>query len=144
MRLATFYIGYVNPDQSDDVTTANVPHVMYYAPNVSDKDVAAATPTLEQFHHFTEHGRWPETPYPILILRSPHGCLIRFRGVEERNAITKQYEGMLGQLCKIKDVWCLTVYGRQETWEDSPPGWPQGTLWTHCVLMDVPGLNGLA
>jgi hypothetical protein len=20
----------------------------------------------------------------------------------------------------------LTVYGRQETWEDSPPGWPQG------------------
>ncbi len=20
----------------------------------------------------------------------------------------------------------LTVYGRQEPWEDSPPGWPQG------------------
>jgi predicted dithiol-disulfide oxidoreductase (DUF899 family) len=20
----------------------------------------------------------------------------------------------------------LTVYGRQETWEESPPGWPQG------------------
>jgi hypothetical protein len=20
----------------------------------------------------------------------------------------------------------LTVYGRQEKWEDSPPGWPQG------------------
>src|SRR5579863_3989702 len=35
---------YVNPDQTDDVTTANIPHVMYYAPNVSDKDVGAATP----------------------------------------------------------------------------------------------------
>ncbi len=22
----------------------------------------------------------------------------------------------------------LTVYGRQETWEDSPPGWPQGDI----------------
>src|SRR5579871_4642206 len=92
---------YVNPDQNDDVTTANIPHVMYYAPNVSDKDVGAATPTPEQFHYFTEHGRWPETPYPILILHGPHGYLIQFRGAEERDAITKQYEAMLGQLCKI-------------------------------------------
>jgi hypothetical protein len=22
----------------------------------------------------------------------------------------------------------LTVYGRQETWEDSPTGWPQGDI----------------
>jgi hypothetical protein len=22
----------------------------------------------------------------------------------------------------------LTVYGRQETWEDSPAGWPQGDI----------------
>src|SRR5215471_8753962 len=27
---------YVNPDANDDVATANVPHVMYYAPNVSN------------------------------------------------------------------------------------------------------------
>jgi hypothetical protein len=98
---------YVNPDQNDDVATANIPHVMYYAPNVSDKEVGAATPTPEQFHYFTEHGRWPETPYPILILHGPHAYLIQFRGTEERDAITKQYEGMLGQLCKIKDLWCL-------------------------------------
>ena len=98
---------YVNPDQNDDVTTANIPHVMYYAPNVSDKDVGAATPTPEQFRYFTEHGRWPETPYPILILHGPHGYVIQFRGTEERDAITKQYEGMLEQLCKVKGVWCL-------------------------------------
>ena len=38
----------------------------------------------------------------------------------------------------------LTVYGRQETWEDSPTGWPQGTLWTRCAPMDVPPPSGLA
>jgi hypothetical protein len=81
---------YVNPDQSDEVTTANIPHVMYYAPNVSDREVGAATPTPGQFHYFTEHWRWAETPYPILILHGPHGYLIQFRGVEERDAITKQ------------------------------------------------------
>jgi predicted dithiol-disulfide oxidoreductase (DUF899 family) len=30
----------------------------------------------------------------------------------------------------------LTVYGRQETWEDSPPGWPQGEI------MDTLRTNG--
>ena len=98
---------YVNPDQSEDVATANIPHVMYYAPNVSNQEVGAATPTREQFAYFSQHGRWPQTPYPILILHGPHGYMVQFRGVTERDAITKEYEGMLQQLCKIKDVWCL-------------------------------------
>src|SRR5215471_12368145 len=55
---------YVNPDHNEDVATANVPHVMYYAPNVSDRDIGAATPTPEQLHYFSEHGRWQDTPYP--------------------------------------------------------------------------------
>src|ERR1700730_18792348 len=33
---------YVNPDANDDVATANVPHVMHYAPNVSNEDVGGA------------------------------------------------------------------------------------------------------
>jgi predicted dithiol-disulfide oxidoreductase (DUF899 family) len=39
----------------------------------------------------------------------------------------------------------LTVYGRQEWWEDSPAGWPQG--WKRkpvTVPMDVPSSSGLA
>ena len=42
----------------------------------------------------------------------------------------------------------LTVYGRQETWEDSPVGWPQ--QWgkelagTCTVPTDVPSSSGLA
>ena len=98
---------YVNPDETENVATANIPHVMYYAPNVSNKEVGAATPTSEQLHYFSEHGRWQDTPYPFLILHGPHGYMIQFRGVAERDAITKEYEGMLARLCKIKDEWCL-------------------------------------
>ena len=98
---------YVNPDETENVATANIPHVMYYAPNVSNKEVGAATPTPEQFRYFSEHGRWPDTPYPFLILHGPHGYMIQFRGVAERDAITKEYEGMLARLCKINDEWCL-------------------------------------
>jgi hypothetical protein len=98
---------YVNPDQNDDVATANIPHVMYYAPNVTNQEVGAANPTPEQFAYFSQHGRWPETPYPILILHGPHGYMVQFRGAVERDAITKEYEGMLARLCKIKKAWCL-------------------------------------
>jgi hypothetical protein len=98
---------YVNPDENENVATANIPHVMYYAPNVSNKEIGAATPTPEQLHYFSEHGRWPDTPYPFLILHGPHGYMVQFRGVSERDAITREYEGMLAQLCKIKQQWCL-------------------------------------
>jgi hypothetical protein len=30
---------YENPDESDAVGTFNMPHVMYYAPNVSNEDI---------------------------------------------------------------------------------------------------------
>ncbi len=44
------------------------------------------------------------------------------------------------------DLLDLTVYGRQETWEDSPTGWPQLTRGKRqlSVPMDVPPPSGLA
>ena len=98
---------YTNPDENEDVATANIPHVMYYAPNVSNEDIGGAIPKPEQLRYFSQHGRWPDTPYPFLILHGPHGYIIQFRGVTERDAITKEYEGMLARLCKIKEAWCL-------------------------------------
>ena len=98
---------YVNPDQSGDVATSSIPHVMYYAPNVSNDEMGGGLPTQEQFAYYMQHGRWPDTPYPFLILHGPHGYMVQFRGVNERDAITKEYEGMLARLCKIKDEWCL-------------------------------------
>ncbi|HEU4414996.1 MAG TPA: hypothetical protein VFT65_09465 [Candidatus Angelobacter sp.] len=98
---------YLNPDANENVATANIPHVMHYAPNVSNNDLGAAAPTPEQFNYFVQHGRWPETPNPFLILHGPHGYMVQFDGATERDAITQEYEGMLARLCKIKGEWCL-------------------------------------
>jgi hypothetical protein len=98
---------YTNPDENEDVATTNIPHVMYYAPNVSNEDIGGAFPNPERLGYFSQHGRWPDTPYPFLILHGPHGYIIQFRGVTERDSITEEYEGMLVRLCKIKEAWCL-------------------------------------
>ena len=36
---------YVNPEQNGNVATSNIPHVMHYAPNVSNADVGGTQPT---------------------------------------------------------------------------------------------------
>ncbi|MGZ6223472.1 MAG: hypothetical protein ACXWMJ_06180 [Syntrophales bacterium] len=83
---------YWNPEESDGVATLNVPHVMYYAPNVSNEDIG---------------GGKLGGMYPFVIMPGPHGYFIQFLGLTERAAINKEYEEMLARLCKIKDVWCL-------------------------------------
>ena len=98
---------YVNPDDAELVATSNNPHVMHYAPNVDKNAVGGAAPTSEEFHHFVEHGRWRQTPDPIVILPGVHGYMIQHLGVTERDAITKEYAEMLARLCKIKKSWCL-------------------------------------
>ena len=85
--------GYVNPDANDSVATENIPHVMYYAPNVSNEDIGGVKPG--------------PGPYPFLILHGPHGYSVQFLGVTEQAAITKEYEEMLARLCKIKELWCV-------------------------------------
>ncbi len=35
---------YVNPEENDSVITLNIPHVMYYAPNVSNEDIGGGKP----------------------------------------------------------------------------------------------------
>jgi hypothetical protein len=45
--------------------------------------------------------------YPFVIMPGPHGYMIHLLDLKERAAINKEYEEMLGRLCKIKEVWCL-------------------------------------
>lgn len=92
--LAPVHRTYANPDENDSVVTLNLPHVMYYAPNVSDEDVGGGKPG-------------PDSMYPFVILHGHHGYMIQLLGVTEKAAITKEYEEMLARLCRIKDVWCL-------------------------------------
>jgi len=80
------------PEESDRVSTFNYPHVMYYAPNVSNEDIG---------------GGKPGGIDPFVILYGHHGYMIQPLGVTERAAINKEYEEMLTRLCNIKDVWCL-------------------------------------
>ena len=84
---------YFNPEESgDNVPTMNIPHVMYYAPNISIEDIG---------------GGPLGGMYPFIIMQGPHGYIIQLMGVTERAAITKEYEGMLARLCDIKKEWCL-------------------------------------
>ncbi len=83
---------YFNPEKSDHVVTMNYPHVMYYAPNVSQEDIG---------------GGKLGGMYPFVILPGPHGYFIQPIDLTERAAINKEYEEMLARLCKIKAVWCL-------------------------------------
>lgn len=98
---------YVNPDQNDDVVTSNIPHVMYYAPNVSNQDIGGAFPPPDQVAYYIQHGRWQQNPYPFIILHGPHGYMVQFRDASQRDAITRQYQPILAQLCQIKTQWCL-------------------------------------
>jgi hypothetical protein len=83
---------YFNPEESDRVVTMNYPHVMYYAPNVSNKDIG---------------GGKLGGMYPFVIMPGPHGYFIQPLDLTEKAAINKEYEQMLARLCKIKEAWCL-------------------------------------
>ncbi|MGO9213435.1 MAG: hypothetical protein ACLP9S_06015 [Syntrophales bacterium] len=90
---------YVNPEESDSVVTLNVPHVMYYAPNVSNEDIGGKLPVI------VYSSVMPGPPF--VIMPGSHGYMIQLYGMTERAAINKEYEEMLARLCKIKEVWCL-------------------------------------
>ena len=90
--LSPVFRGYINPEENDSVATLNIPHVMHYAPHVSNNDIG---------------GGKPGGMDPFVIFHGPHGYTIQFLGLTERAAINKEYEEMLARLCKIKEAWCL-------------------------------------
>ncbi len=83
---------YWNPEENDSAGTMSYPHVMYYAPNVSNEDIG---------------GGKLGGMYPFVIMQGPHGYMVQPIDLTERAAINKEYEEMLARLCKIKDAWCL-------------------------------------
>lgn len=85
---------YTNPDENENVVTASVPHVMYYAPNVTNDDVGGGKPG-------------PGAKYPFVILRGPHGYTVQFLGQAETEAVRNEYNELLERLCAINKEWCL-------------------------------------
>src|SRR6266851_3917876 len=82
---------YSNPEVDGTLATSMNPHVMHYAPNVSNEDVGGAFPAPEVMQYYIQHGRWPASPAPFVILPGPHGYHIQMLGVTEAAAITKEY-----------------------------------------------------
>jgi len=83
---------YWNPEENDSVVTANIPHVMYYAPNVSNEDIG---------------GGKGGGMYPFVIMPGLHGYIVQLLGLTEREGINDEYAEMLGRLCNIRQEWCL-------------------------------------
>jgi hypothetical protein len=88
--LAPIMRTYDDPEKSPKLMTASHPHVMYFAPNVSDEDIGS--------------GKLGGM-YPHLIMPGPHGLIVQALDTKEKAAINKQYAGLLQQLCKLKQAW---------------------------------------
>ena len=83
---------YSNPDAGEDVMTSNYPHVMYYAPDVTNHDIGG--------------GPVGGTD-PFLILHGHHGYMVQALGLTERAAVNQEYQTMIDRLCGIQNAWCL-------------------------------------
>jgi hypothetical protein len=84
---------YDNPDRDGLVVTTNNPHVMHYAPNITNEDIGRGKDDLGAL--------------PVVTVPGPHGFVVQHVGKMETAAITKEHHGMLTQICKIKQLWCL-------------------------------------
>lgn len=83
---------YWNPEEGDTVVTVNYPHVMYYAPHVTNEDIGGGT---------------LGGMYPFVIMPGPHGYMVQPIDLTQRAIITNEHEEMLARLCRINAVWCL-------------------------------------
>lgn len=89
---------YVNPEANNMVHTASFPHMMHYAPNVSNEDAGFVTPSAEDLRDFIARGGWRNPPQPFIIHHGPHGYVIQ-PSATATAAIHKEYEAMLRRLC---------------------------------------------
>ena len=77
------------------VHTMNGPHVMFYAPNVTDGDIGARPAASRAYPFLTEEGV-PEQSYMIQLV-----------GSAERAAITANEKQLVEDLCAYRAVLCL-------------------------------------
>jgi hypothetical protein len=86
------------PDQT--VQTMSVPHVMYYAPGVTDKDIGAL-PNLSQ-----------GSPFIVREGISAQSYMLQSVGKAEAAAIVAAESSLLEELCAYRDVLCLAPHAK--------------------------------
>jgi hypothetical protein len=84
---------YIDPEVSGAVETSTNPHIMHYAPNVSNKALGGVKPSIN--------------PLTFIIQEGPHGFAVQHLGEKEMAAIKIRYAPMLDRLCGLNALWCL-------------------------------------
>lgn len=84
----------LDPKDKDSVTTMSMPHVMYYAPNISASEVGALPCP-------------PCAPYPFVFEPGPHGYVIQRLGDAESAKIVAEEAALVNDLCSYRSALCL-------------------------------------
>jgi hypothetical protein len=82
-------------DSDTQVMTMSYPHIMYYAPDITDADL----------------GPNPRgTMYPQALLPGPHGYVIQGLGSTETAQVVSDQHHLLDALCRYREVLCLNEH----------------------------------
>jgi hypothetical protein len=86
-----------SPDPTPDprsrvVITMSMPHVMYYAPNLTDSDIGP-TPA--------------PSPFPFIFEHGPQGYMIQLLGEKEKADILASETDLLKRLCGYRSFLCI-------------------------------------
>ena len=83
---------YPNPDwRNHDVVTMNMPHYMFYATHVTDKDIGAA-----QFN----------SQYPFVLNTGGQDYIITLLGDSEREKVNQESQQLVKDLCAYSTSLC--------------------------------------
>jgi hypothetical protein len=82
---------YMGPG-SKDIATVNMPHYMFYAPNLSSADFG---------------GGKIFGPYPYLANPGPHAYMILHVGNAEKAEINREHQDLLREICAYRAYYCL-------------------------------------
>jgi hypothetical protein len=84
----------LDPNDKNSVMTMSMPHVMYYAPNVSAADIGGMPCP-------------PCAPYPFVFEPGPHGYIIQRLGDRESAKIVADEAELVKELCSYQSALCL-------------------------------------
>jgi hypothetical protein len=82
---------YMGPD-SKDIATMNMPHYMFYAPNMTKADFGGGKTFGE---------------YPYLANPGPHAYMILHVGAAEKAEINRENADLLKEICAYRSIYCL-------------------------------------
>jgi len=89
----------LDPNDKSTVMTMSMPHLMYYAPNVTDSKVGGL-------------GCPPCAPYPFAFETGPHGYIIQRLGDKEAAKIVADESILVRELCAYNSALCLAPTGK--------------------------------